>query len=50
VKAENEIAQNGSTTKKCPRCGNEIVIEDYGSGYAVRCKSKECIKAEYRGI
>lgn len=50
VEAENEIAQNGSTTKKCPRCGNEIVIEDYGSGYAVRCKSKECIKAEYRGI
>ena len=50
IEAENEIAENGVTNRKCPRCGNEIIIENNGSGYAVRCKSKDCIKAEFRGI
>lgn len=50
VQAENEIAKRGATDLKCPRCGNEIIIEDFGSAYTVRCKTKDCIKAEYSGI
>lgn len=50
VSAENDIVQNGKTDKKCPRCGNEIIIEDKGASYAVRCKTDDCINAEFRGI
>lgn len=50
VDADNDIALHGKTEKKCPRCGNEIVIEDHGSAYAVKCKTNNCIKAEFRGI
>lgn len=50
VQAENEIAKTGKPNKKCPRCGNEIIIEKNGSAYAVKCKTPDCIKAEFRGI
>lgn len=48
--AENDIVQYGKTEIKCPRCGNEIIIEDKGSSYSVRCKTKNCISDDYRGI
>lgn len=50
ISAENDIVQYGKTEKKCPRCGNEIIIEDKGLGYDVKCKTNDCIKAEFRGI
>ena len=50
IDAENDIAQYGKTEKTCPRCGNEIIIEDNGSAYTVRCKTDNCIRAEFRGI
>ena len=50
VSAETDIVKNGKTEKKCPRCGNEIVIEESGSSYAVKCKTPNCIKADFRGI
>lgn len=50
VSAENGIVQYGKTEKKCPRCGNEIIIQDEGSSYSVKCKTKNCIEAEFRGI
>ena len=50
VEAENDISEKGKTAKRCPRCGNEIVMEETGASYAIRCKSKDCIKAEFRGI
>lgn len=50
VDADNDIALYGKTEKKCPRCGNIIIIEDNGSAYTVRCKTNNCIKAEFRGI
>ncbi len=50
VEADNDFALHGKIEKKCPRCGNEIIIEDNGSAYTVRCKTKKCIKAEFRGI
>lgn len=50
VSAENDIVQNGNTKKKCPRCGNNIIIEMQGASYSVRCKTEDCIAAEFRGI
>ena len=48
VSAENDIIQNGSTKKKCPRCGNNIIIEKKGTSYSVRCKTDDCIVDEFR--
>ena len=50
VSAENDFVQYGETKKKCPRCGNNIIMEDKGTSYSVKCKTKDCIKAELRGI
>ena len=50
VSAENDIVLFGKTTKKCPRCGNDIILQDHGASYVVRCASNNCIKAEYSGI
>lgn len=49
-KADNEIALNGNTNLKCPRCGNNIIVEIIGNSYSVRCKSNNCISLDYRGI
>ncbi len=50
VSAEDDIIKNGKTEKKCPRCGNSIVIEDKNTSYSVRCKKDDCIVAEFRGL
>lgn len=50
VTAEDEIAQYGKTQLKCSRCGNDIVLEDFGSSYTIRCKSPDCIRADFKGI
>lgn len=50
VKADEEIANIGSTNIRCPRCGNEIIVETVGNSYSVRCKTDDCISADFRGI
>lgn len=50
VSAEDDIIKNGKTEKRCPRCGNNIIIEDKGTSYSVRCKTDNCIVAEFRGL
>lgn len=50
VSAETDFFLKGKTDKKCPRCGNEIICEEIGNSYAIRCKTDNCIKAEFRGI
>lgn len=49
-KADNELAENGVTKEKCPRCGNEIIVEETGNSYTVKCKTQNCIFMDYRGI
>ena len=34
----------------CPRCGNEIILMQYGNSYEMKCKTKGCIAASVRGI
>ncbi len=50
LEAEDEIFEFGKTEKKCPRCGNEIIIEEIGNSYSIKCKTKNCIRADFRGI
>lgn len=49
-RADNELADFGKTREKCPRCGNEIVVEEVGNSYSVKCKTPNCISMDYRGI
>ena len=49
-KADDELAKLGKTEEKCPRCGNEIVIEEVGKSYSVKCKTPNCIHLDFRGI
>lgn len=48
--ADNDIAIFGKTDIKCPRCGNNIIIEEFGNSYTVRCETGNCIQMDYRGI
>lgn len=34
----------------CPRCGNELLFEDRGSAFVVRCSQSDCLKAVGRGL
>jgi hypothetical protein len=50
LKADDELCKNGYTKQKCPRCGNEIICEEKGNSYTIRCKTQNCIKTDFRGI
>ena len=48
--ADSDFGKFGKTDKKCPRCGGNIICEEKGSSYRIRCESSECIFADIRGI
>lgn len=50
--ADNDIGMYGKTERRCPRCGNEIIIEEWesGSGYTIRCKTDGCIEGHVYGF
>lgn len=48
--AVREFISEGKITLKCPRCGNELVYETFGSVEVVHCKNPNCIKSIRRGI
>lgn len=50
VDVDNEIAMLGKSEKECPRCGNKIIVEERGNSYSVKCKTPNCIYADFRGI
>ena len=49
-RADNEIAKFGKTNIRCSRCGNEIIVEEKGNSYTIKCKTSNCISLDYRGI
>ena len=50
LKADEDLFNNGQTEIKCPRCGNEIVFEEQGNSYTIKCKTHNCIETSFRGI
>ena len=50
LSAGEDITNYGETNKRFPRCGNEIIIEEKGTSYLIRCKTDGCICAGIRGI
>jgi hypothetical protein len=50
IKAATDFGIHGETEIKCPRCGNEIELDIMGTSYDVKCKTRDCISAAFRGI
>ena len=50
LKADEDLFNKGHTEIKCPRCGNEIVCEEQGNSYTIKCKTPNCIETGFRGI
>lgn len=48
--AETELTNTGKTSIKCPRCNSDIVIDEQGSSYTVKCKKTGCVSYTCRGI
>lgn len=42
--------ENGKTNKKCPLCGNDVVIEVVGRVSTTKCKTPDCFSITGRGI
>lgn len=49
-KADNDMGVCGKTDLKCSRCGSDIVVEENGKSYTIKCKKENCISMDYRGI
>ncbi len=50
VSAEEDFLRQGQTLKRCPRCGKEIICEEKGASYTIRCKTQNCIRMDVRGV
>ena len=48
--AAEDIARNGHTTRRCLRCGGDLVMERVGASYVVRCKQENRVVLTSRGI
>lgn len=50
LEAATQIFEKGYSDIKCPRCGNNLIYEEYGTSYTIKCNTPECIKTDFRGI
>jgi hypothetical protein len=48
--AAEEIARDGHTTRRCLRCGGELMLERVRGGYTVRCKAENRVVLTARGV
>ncbi|WP_027086694.1 hypothetical protein [Cohnella panacarvi] len=49
-KAAEDYLEKGTTDRCCLRCGTKLILDDYGSGYVIRCETKDCLYVTFRGI
>ncbi len=49
-KAAEDYLVKGTTDMRCLRCGTKLILDDYGSGYVIRCETKNCLYVTFRGI
>lgn len=45
-----EFEKIGSTTKRCLRCGGNLLFEEHPSGYKIWCEKENCFQMTSRGI
>jgi hypothetical protein len=48
--AAEEIARDGRTTRRCLRCGGELILDRVRGGYTVRCKAEDRVVLTARGL
>jgi hemin uptake protein HemP len=48
--AAEDIARDGHTTRRCLRCGGDLIMERSGASYLVRCKQEGRVLLTSRGI
>lgn len=44
------VRSDGTTNKKCPICGNDVIVKQISSISTLKCKGKECFTVVFRGI
>lgn len=44
------VDKNGNTNKKCPLCGNDVIVIKDGSSITIKCKTEGCFAEVGRGI
>lgn len=50
IEAMDAKLNNPSATVVCPRCGKELLFNDYSSFCEVKCSSSDCLHGVVRGI
>lgn len=40
----------GSISERCPRCGEELTMDEAPNGYELRCTAQSCVRVLNRGI
>jgi hypothetical protein len=48
--AARDLARDGNTDRRCLTCGGELVVEEHGTSYLVRCKQEGRVVSTARGI
>ena len=48
--AAEELALYGETSRRCLRCGSELLLERIGGSYLVRCKAENRVVLTARGL
>jgi len=49
-RAAEELDRFGQTSRRCLGCAGELVVEDVGASYLVRCKNENRVITTSRGI
>ncbi len=44
------INNDGTTNKKCPLCGNDVIVIEVGMSGTIKCKNENCFSKTYRGL
>jgi hypothetical protein len=48
--AAEELDRTGHTARRCLVCGGELIVEEVGASYLVRCKKEDRVITTSRGI
>lgn len=48
--AAEDFEKYKQTHIRCPRCGGELEMIDFGSAYRIKCRKEGCITVTFRGI